>query len=1328
MSESRLKKTKTKRKLIIESSSSSSKPKPKSSSSSSLMSSKSLDLKLQNKTESKNESESESEELEPSTDNLVNIKKLLETRLENLSHLENTLPSKYKEYDPSCIRKYSNFSFPKDYKIFYDFVDYFPSEKLRKEKNLTSATKIQQYLNKLHSQDMYNDFIDTLRLVSPKTLTLIDKIQELDEKDMAQYGKKFKHFIFSDSKSSMGGVKLLASALIASGLKLGYTAKPRIGKKNWNKMELLSNAQLAKSKYNNFYMLCSKSVYDEPINVPTKKTILARFNERPDNVYGENIRFILMDGGYKEGIDLFDIKYVHIFEPTLTQADQKQVIGRGTRTCGQKGLDFHPQKGWPLYVYVYDLKMEEPFNKSLGATSGIEMYFKARNMNVKLLNFTNELETVCIQNAVDYELNQNIHSFSISFDEKGDSLRGGANSSSSRSRSTSSLSRSLSSRSMSSSSRSKSDSSSRSRSSSSKSRSSSSSSRSRPKSSSSSSRSRSRPKSSSSKSRSSSLKSLSSIEDISSHSNTASLNEEFFQKELSKSKSKSPELNVEYSIDEPLNAAQMRQYVREYFSQYAWEPVKMENNCAPKGGKQSGGATIMTYTPTQAFVSNFFTPQNPLKGMLLWHSVGTGKTCTAIATATSTFEKQGYTILWVTRTTLKNDIWKNMFDQVCHEIVKLKIENEGIVIPSNNTDRMKLLSKSWRVRPMSYKQFSNLVSKKNQIYETMVKINGKEDPLRKTLLIIDEAHKLYGGGDLSSIETPDMVSLHASLMNSYLMSGKESVKLLLMTATPIQTDPMELIKLVNLFKMPRQQIPDNFEVFSEEYLNSEGFFKPEGLHKFRNEIAGHISYLNREKDARQFSQPVVSVIQTNVYDKEILRYNKKLTRKLYSTMSKDINNKLKSLKTNPILKAKTPDGYLTMKKLCDSYEYPKAKNACKKIVNNYKKMSTEKLKEEKAALKEELSNYKVFAKDFKELKKSDISDATDNEKTSPLIFRSGRNKVPLNKIDSVYGRLNKCGKSITNTTNLIDSAVSNNPTVRQLKSKVDIYKQRIEQNSLILKKEKNKETKKVLKKLISKDKTKLKERNKTLKLNIKKFTKLVKKNLKQTKKNVRKSQTSQKKMIGTLKKMKEYYPEFEDKELEIKIKDDIQGAVEGIELKMKEKDDKKQARTMKKMEREQKKLQKEDTKQAKQHAKTMKNMEKKKAKEDKEFAKLQKAREAEFKKIEAEAKKKEKVLGKQREKEAKEAEALAKKREKEANVEAKKMEKELHKQHEKQAKEAEIAAKKREKEMEKQREKQAKEAKALAQKEAKQREKESKAQAKTKKKIKGGNSKTRRRI
>jgi hypothetical protein len=104
-----------------------------------------------------------------------------------------------------------------------------------------------------------------------------------------------------------------------------------------------------------------------------------------------------------------------------------------------------------------------------------------------------------------------------------------------------------------------------------------------------------------------------------------------------------------------------------------------------------------------------------------------------------------------------------MFDQVCHQVISVKLSDEGIAIPSEQPKRMKLLSKSWRIRPMSYKQFTNLVDKKNQVYDRLVKINGDADPLRKTLLIIDEAHKLYGGASLSSLEQPDMVALHAAI-------------------------------------------------------------------------------------------------------------------------------------------------------------------------------------------------------------------------------------------------------------------------------------------------------------------------------------------------------------------------------------------------------------------------------------------------------------------------------------------------------------------------------------------------------------------------------------
>ena len=289
---------------------------------------------------------------------------------------------------------------------------------------------------------------------------------------------------------------------------------------------------------------------------------------------------------------------------------------------------------------------------------------------------------------------------------------------------------------------------------------------------------------------------------------------------------------------------------------FKWDKVILENQCGTSGG----GNVIVKYTPTQDFIRFYFTPKSQEKGILLYHSVGVGKTCSAIGAATSTFEKEGYTILWVTRTTLKADIWKNMFEQICSVNIADRLRS-GKLIPEEQNDRMRLLSKSWSIRPLSYKQFSNLVSGNNEFYEQLVNKNGKEDPLRKTLLIIDEAHKLYGGTDLSSIERPDMNKLKKAIHHSYEVSGHESVKLMLMTATPYTNDPMELIKIINLLKEKHQQLPDDFDEFSRQYLNDSGEFTQNGHIHFLDEISGYISYLNREGDARQFAQPIITHVR-----------------------------------------------------------------------------------------------------------------------------------------------------------------------------------------------------------------------------------------------------------------------------------------------------------------------------------------------------------------------------------------------------------------------------------------------------------------------------------
>jgi len=691
-------------------------------------------------------------------------------------------------FSPDCIRKKSNWSTIKN-EFKMDHPDFNPP---------------------IFLKDMPN--------FSPKLVALLQKINQLDARDEQKYGKKFKHFIFSDIKAGGQGAKMLASGLISSGWNLAYKSELKNRDKfqqpqsektdpDWGPLELLSKADLLTTRKNNFYLLSSVPVFEKPISVRMKKDILATFNSRPENIYGDLARIIVMDSGFKEGIDLFDIKYVHIFEPSINLADQKQVIGRGTRTCGQKGLEFHPTQGWPLEVFIYDLEIPEKMQFSLlGANTAHNLLIRAMNADVRLANFGYDIERLAVVGSLDYELNKNVHNFQVDLlDEDADEIVFGGSSSSS-----------------------------------------------------------------------------------------SFLVSKFLNQSSSTSLKKSSSISKEFAA---FGYEKMKKYIKENFSQFSWENVKMENQCGeiPKEWKDwnnsslkskslgnssfetisltgsKGGAAALKFTPTQAFVQGYFTPDAPVKGMLLYHSVGTGKTCSAIAAATTNFEPLDYTILWVTRTTLKNDIWKNMFDQVCHKSIQAKIE-QGLSIPDAQKDRMRLLSKAWRFRPMSYKQFSNLVSKKNRLYTELVKQNGEADPLQKTLLIIDEAHKLYGGGDLSSLERPDMKALHESLMNSYAVSGANSVRLLLMTATPITENPMELVQLMNLCKPLQEQMPATFDLFASQYLSEEGVFTKNGQHEFMDNIAGHISYLNREKDARQFSQPRIRKIMVPMLSNELMKY------------------------------------------------------------------------------------------------------------------------------------------------------------------------------------------------------------------------------------------------------------------------------------------------------------------------------------------------------------------------------------------------------------------------------------------------------------------------
>jgi len=1065
-------------------------------------------------------------------------------------------------YDPTCVRKRSNWS--KGANEYKFDTEHFKPEVLLK------------------------DIPDH----SPKLDVLLKKIKQLDKQDQKKHGKLFKHFIFSDIKNGTYGAKLLASALIAHDMHLGYTAKARKGgKKKYETMGLLSDDELLKHKGDNFYLLSSVSVYDQNITTAMKKNILKKFNQRPENVYGDLARFIIMDSGFKEGIDLFDIKYVHIYEPSLVGADQKQVIGRGTRTCGQKGLEFHPQRGWPLHVFVYDLSIPEQLQSSfLGAKSAIDLYLKAKNIDVRLFHFAHDLEKTTIVGSVDYDLNKNIHSFSIPGDDAEEDLPEGA-------------------------------------------------------------------------------------EFI--YGGAAHDDPDFYDfSKTHKTIGGGPKLRIknnkpafilhseQNAESQRMNHEELRKHIREHFSAFKWDDVKMENLCADK---QKGGAgDVITLTPTQDFVQHYFTPENPVKGMLLYHSVGTGKTCSAIAAATQSFEKQNYTILWVTRTTLKNDIWKNMFEQVCNDNIRDRIKNSGLVIPDEQSKRMRLLSKSWRIRPMSYKQFSNLVSKQNAFYKALVKTNGAVDPLRKTLLIIDEAHKLYGGGDLSSIERPDMNALHQALMNSYQISGRDSVKLLLMTATPITEDPMELIKLINLCKPMGEQMPTAFDTFAQKYLNEEGQFSERGRGDYLDDIAGYVSYLNREKDARQFSQPQVQHINVPITkDMETIEaFDKKI---LKQTVSKEnLELKAKIEENNQELKGELGDldankfNFLK-EEICGDLE-GKPLKACHKIVKSNIRQLVKEAKEEVKKIRAGIKEMRVLIKEKNEKQRDAAKNILKNIEENPEEYEQY-------KASMIYNLKNKCGIKIAGDKELKEY-IKKHPHIEEYDQEIEMFNEKIKvlQNGLKLDVLDHKKRIEHLKKILKKDLSELersvinltiRDERKTFKqiMNMKKkaskkeekglktsikvveksrkktyqgLKKTMKKIVKSNKKEQKVAEREAKKLRKTLRKQGEYKEEIKHEliaGLVDKYREKMSDNYEGYQAEVHEKDaSKERMREEKAQAKQELKLEKERARQSKKDEKEKEKALKKAEKErEKEHAratkKLEKERAAALKKADKERQK-----------------------------------------------------------------------------------------------------------
>ena len=687
---------------------------------------------------------------------------------------------------------------------------------------------------------------------SPKMVALVEKIRALDRLDSARGGTLHKHFIYSDVNFGGHGAKIIASALLAHGFSPAFDNKGRLAtpKKHASK--------------ETFALLSSTSTFDRTFNQKTVKSIVGMYNKRPTNVHGDEVRFIVLDSGFKEGIDLFDVKYVHLFETPRTKADEAQAVGRGTRSCGQTGLRFVPNVGWTLHVFTY-------FAKDTDGTPLFDRFTEYDGVDFNKQSFATGLERVAMYAAVDHDLNESIHTLGseqlrieAALKKGGASkLRGCDASVKCGKRSTTDvpftialMKRLL-------------------------------------------------PhpipgfgKMSTKEKRRALCDTLRKDTAYCKRVNEAFVKElsddnkqiAIVKEELSemrtllkedakprkedgkprKEDAKPLEIVVSKRRGEVVSRTnrsvvpspkpspkrkkspkdmtfeEHRAYVNKTFAKYKYPPVKVQDACK----ERPTDTRLVKYTESQEFITRYFVPGNFMKGILVWHSVGTGKTCTALSVKSFLFDKQDYTVVWVTRNTLREDLWKNMYERVCDHGVREMIRDG---VERTEVLRKRIAMRTKFLPPMSYKQFSNMLKGKNALSERL-RADGRKHPLDKTLVIVDEAHKLYGD-ELPASERPDMEAVEKAIHES------PTAKVVLMTGTPFTKDPMDFVRLLNLTS--DDALPEEYAAFHREFLR-ENDFTEAGERAFRERVKGRISYLNRTFDPRMFARPVFERIGVTI--------------------------------------------------------------------------------------------------------------------------------------------------------------------------------------------------------------------------------------------------------------------------------------------------------------------------------------------------------------------------------------------------------------------------------------------------------------------------------
>ena len=269
--------------------------------------------------------------------------------------------------------------------------------------------------------------------------------------------------------------------------------------------------------------------------------------------------------------------------------------------------------------------------------------------------------------------------------------------------------------------------------------------------------------------------------------------------------------------------------------------------------KTCNSNTRFELEPHQEFVKRFISYNTPYNGLLLFHGLGSGKTCSAIGISEEIRKYNKNNPLFkpciiIASPDVQNNFKLQLFDK--NKLKKINgiwnmsscvgplILDELKINDIHNLEKDKIIEKINKLIKenyifMGYIQFANMIEKITS-YNSEVLKKKLKDEFEDRLIIIDEAHNIR--------ETTDDESKKVSTMLNRLIKNVSNMKLLLLTGTPIYNNIKEIIYLLNLLHLN----DDRKLINVNSIFNKEGEFKEGGETEFRSLLNGYISYVRGE--------------------------------------------------------------------------------------------------------------------------------------------------------------------------------------------------------------------------------------------------------------------------------------------------------------------------------------------------------------------------------------------------------------------------------------------------------------------------------------------------